>query len=149
MNIMFNGSLIDEFFFRTIKVTDVEGVEVLRTTGKIDLLTGVSNVIIITSKRGKSIVTKEEVPSVITYRSNGLYKAREFYSPKYNNVNANLQSPDLRTAIYWKPDIVTDKDGNATLSFFNADTKGTYRVVIEGVDVSGNLGRQVYTYKVE
>lgn len=149
MNIMFNGTLVDEFFFRTIKVTDVEGVEVLRTTGKRDLLTGVSNVIIITSKRGKSIVTKEEVPSVITYRSNGLYKARVFYSPKYDAGKANAQTLDLRTTIYWKPDIVTDKDGNATLSFFNADTRGTYRVVIEGVDVSGNLGWQVYTYKVE
>jgi hypothetical protein len=148
MNIMFNGALIDEFFFRTIKVTDVEGVEILRTTGKKDLLTGLSNVIIITSKRGKSITTMEDVPNVITYRSNGLYKAREFYSPKYNNAT-NIQSPDLRTAIYWKPDMITDKDGNATISFFNADTKGIYRLTIEGIDVDGNLGRQVYTYTVE
>lgn len=34
-------------------------------------------------------------------------------------------------------------------NFFNAGSKGTYRVVIEGIDGDGNLGRQVYRYKVE
>ena len=78
----------------------------------------------------------------------GYHKARDFYSPKYD-VTVNKQAADLRTTIYWNPDIATDTDGNACLEYFNADTKGTYRVVIEGIDENGNLGRGVYTYQVE
>ena len=60
-----------------------------------------------------------------------------------------MKTIDARSTIYWDPDIITDKDGKASFEFYNADTKGTYRVVIEGIDDNGNIGRQVYRYKVE
>ena len=78
----------------------------------------------------------------------GYYKAREFYSPQYNGP-ANPPKVDLRTTIYWNPNVATDKDGKASVEYFNADAKGTYRVVIEGIDADGILGRRVYRYKVE
>lgn len=78
----------------------------------------------------------------------GYYKAREFYSPKYEQ-NAKSNRYDLRSTIYWQPELTTDKAGNATFHYYNADGKGTYRVVVEGIDEKGNLGRQVYRYKVE
>ena len=43
----------------------------------------------------------------------------------------------------------TDKNGNAAFEYYNSDGQGTYRVVIEGIDDKGNIGRQVYRYKVE
>ena len=58
-----------------------------------------------------------------------------------------MQNADMRTTIYWNPNIITDKDGKASFEYFNNDTKGVYRVVIEGIDTDGNLGRQVYRYK--
>ena len=78
-----------------------------------------------------------------------LLQAREFYSPQYDNPHTNQKMADLRSTIYWNPNIITDKDGKASFSYFNADGKGTYRVVIEGIDADGNLGRQVFRYKVE
>ena len=60
-----------------------------------------------------------------------------------------VNHPDLRSTIYWAPELVTDKEGNASIEFNNADGRGTYRVVIEGVDEKGNIGRQVLNYKVE
>ncbi len=56
---------------------------------------------------------------------------------------------DLRSTIYWNPNVINDKDGRASFSYFDADSKGTYRMVIEGIDADGNLGRQVFRYKVE
>jgi len=148
MTILLDGSVVPPELFQTINASEVEGIEVLRTSGKADPVTGITNVLMITSKRGVGLYTKEETPDVITYVSNGLYKAREYYSPQYN-IMAGYQQPDLRTTIYWKPDIVTDKNGNASFSFYNADTRGTYRVTVEGIDTEGNISRQVYTYKVE
>jgi hypothetical protein len=86
---------------------------------------------------------------VITYPFKGFYKARTFYSPKYTAANVNANIPDYRTTIFWEPNIVTSATGEASFSYFNADTRGIYRVTIEGIDANGNLGRQVYRYKVE
>ena len=41
------------------------------------------------------------------------------------------------------------KNGNAAIYYYNADATGSYRVVIEGIDENGNLGRQVYRYTVQ
>ena len=47
--------------------------------------------------------------------------------------------PDLRTTIYWKPDVITDDDGKATLDFYTSDNPATYTVIIEGVNIDGKL----------
>jgi hypothetical protein len=148
MNIILDGVVIDKYYFQSLNLTEIEGAEVLRTSGRRDIVNGVGNVIVLTRRKHFGY-TKPITPDVITYQSNGFYKAREFYSPKYDGPKTNMQTLDLRTTIYWKPDIITDKDGNASLSFFNADTKGIYRVTVEGIDMDGNIGHQVFTYKVE
>jgi hypothetical protein len=56
---------------------------------------------------------------------------------------------DLRTTVFWKPDLITNNDGNASFNFYNADIKGVYKVVVEGIDENGNIGRQVYRYRVQ
>ena len=35
------------------------------------------------------------------------------------------------------------------MKYYNADGTGNYKIVIEGIDSNGNLGRQVYRYKVQ
>jgi hypothetical protein len=134
--IMQDGLPIDPVIFSMLTVDGIERVE--SYGGGINL---------ISRKHFKYV--KEATPDVITFTSIGFYKAKEFYTPQYNKVSKGASGPDLRTTVYWKPDIVTDKDGKATFSFFNADIKGTYRVLIEGIDIDGNLGQQVFTYKVE
>ncbi len=106
--------------------------------------------LVITTKRGSNYAKAyKHIPGTLQFTFHGFYKAHEFYSPKYDAPKINAQASDLRSTIYWDPNIITDKDGKASFEFFNADTKGTYRVVIEGIDDDGNLGRVVYRYKVE
>ncbi len=78
---------------------------------------------------------------------NGYYKASTYYSPKYISP-ADALKQSSRSAIYWKPDILTDKNGKSSLEYYNAG-KGTYRVVVEGIDGEGHLGRQLFSYTVE
>ena len=78
----------------------------------------------------------------------GFYKAREFYEPKYQ-YNYQKTDADPRITIFWKPNLITDKEGKATFSYTNANGAGKYRVVIEGIDDDGNIGRQVYRYAVQ
>jgi uncharacterized protein YfaS (alpha-2-macroglobulin family) len=51
--------------------------------------------------------------------------------------------------MYWNPEIKTDGNGIASLDYYNPDCIGTYRVIIEGIDNDGNVGRLVYKYQVE
>ncbi len=129
---------------------DVETVEVLKyANASIYGMAGGHGVLIITTKQGDE--RNDDVASigVLPIAVNGFYKAREFYSPKYDaSAHAN-GGADLRSTIFWQPEVVPDKDGNALFNYYNADGTGNYRVVIEGIDEKGNLGRQVYRYKVE
>ena len=87
-------------------------------------------------------------PNVLQVALLGFRKAKEFYTPKYE-VKTDNAKKDLRTTICWKPEIITDKEGHASFSFYNPDLPGNYRVVVEGIDGNGNLGRQTYKYQVQ
>lgn len=133
-----------------LRANDVETIEVLKFgSAAIYGFRGSHGVLVITRKKGKMKELKD-IPSfgVLPITVQGYQKVREFYSPKYES-DITYNHPDLRSTIYWKPELMTDKDGNASFNFYNADGKGTYRIVIEGIDEKGKLGRQIFTYKVQ
>jgi hypothetical protein len=70
----------------------------------------------------------------IIFPFQGIYQAREFYKPDYDNNNSKI--PDNRTTIYWNPEIKTDLTGKAKVSFSNSDLKGEALIRISGVSYS-------------
>jgi hypothetical protein len=152
MLIVLDGvTMSDDFTLDNIVASDVASIEVLRTAEYTTIYGSRAGggVLVITTKHGGESSFVRYAPGIVTYAPKGYYRSREFYAPKYDDPKTNTAIGDLRTTICWKPNLITDKDGNATLEFFNADNKGTYRVVVEGIDDNGNLGRKVYHYKVE
>lgn len=152
MQIVLDGAYVEPDFLDNLTPSDVATVEVLRTIGNTAVYgsRGSGGVLVITTKRGGGDSGYNKyAPGIVTYAPKGYYRAREFYAPKYDDPKTNTAMQDLRSTIYWAPGLLTDKDGNTSMSFFNADGRGTYRVIIEGIDAEGNLGRQVYRYKVE
>jgi len=152
MLIQLDGVNIDGETLSHINTSDIESIEVLKTIGYTSIYggRGGGGVLVFTSKTGKSGGTYQHFsPGVVTYMPKGYAKVREFYSPRYDDPKTNSQVPDGRSTIFWKPNIITGKDGKASFDYFNADGKGIYRIVIEGIDDNGNLGRLVYHYKVE
>jgi len=147
MNIIYNGMNYGTNF-RAINPADIETIEVLRTARFTGVYgsSGAPGVLVITSKRNINNVTKE--PGVIAHIPNGYYQSRMFYSPLYN-TEAAVQQADLRTTVYWQPNIYTAADGSGKISYYNSDLKGSYRVIVEGTDKDGRLGRQVLRYEVK
>ena len=138
------------FDVNQIPSTQIETIEVLKyASASIYGVNGGNGVLVITTKQGG--MNPKDIASigVLPITPKGFYKAREFYSPKYGDASLINKQRDLRSTIYWNPELVTDKEGNASFDYYNADRAGTYRIVIEGIDDKGNLGRQVYRYKVE
>ena len=90
------------------------------------------------------------VRNEITYYPKGYQAVKLFYLPRYIGPRQKQsEQVDLRSTIYWNPNVITDKTGNTNLEYYNGDSQGSYRVTIEGMDKDGNLGRQVYRYNVK
>jgi hypothetical protein len=129
----------------------VETVEVLKgANASIYGNRGGAGVLVITTiQQLDPVSTSQSSLGSLRFTPQGYYKAREFYSPKYDATNSAGGRADARSTIYWNPNVVTDNSGNASFEYYNADGKGSYRVIIEGIDANGNVGRQVYRYNVE
>jgi TonB-dependent SusC/RagA subfamily outer membrane receptor len=149
MLVIIDGTLLPDSDMSYINPTEVETVEVLKYAGTaIYGMNGGNGVLIITTKKGGSTKPEDIISvGILPITVLGYQKVREFYSPKYES-GITYNHPDLRSTIYWKPELITDNDGNASFEYYNADGKGTYRVVVEGIDEKGHIGRQVYRYKI-
>ena len=140
---------LSAFSIDDIPSSQIETIEVLKyTSASIYGMNGGNGVLIITTKQGDERFKNVASYGMLPITLEGFYKARTFYSPKYDYKNINSKQPDLRSTIYWNPEIKTDAAGNASIDYYNADGTGTYKIIIEGIDDKGNIGRQVYRYMV-
>ena len=64
---------------------------------------------------------------------------REFPAPSYDPSHDGPRT-DFRETIFWKPSIVTDSQGRATVSFFLSDAVTSFRATAEGLG-GGAAGR--------
>lgn len=153
-----NGLNVDAGFLQNLNTADVESIEMFNTDGfsGINRMSNTSGVIVVNTKvKPKIKMTKEEIMALIPKAGmvdiypRGFTQPRAFYAPKYEVSKVSALGGDLRTTILWNPTVSTDKTGNASFQFFNADGKGSYRAIIEGIDNEGNIGRYVYRYKVQ
>jgi hypothetical protein len=79
-------------------------------------------------------------------RLKGYYDQRAFYQPNYDKESDS--SPDYRNTLLWMPEVITDKDGKASISFFASDIASTFIGNIEGIDGNGLLGRTDFKFTV-
>ncbi|TWR25861.1 hypothetical protein FPZ43_16400 [Mucilaginibacter pallidiroseus] len=105
----------------------------------------VINVIFITTRGGHGPWIKP-TRGLYVYHPLPFQTTRKFYQPRYA-ANENTGQPDLRSTIFWEPNMVTDANGKATLSFYTADKPGTYTINVQGTDLNGRFG--VYTSKIK
>ncbi len=160
MMLVIDGVPRPDFAVSDLAVHDVQSIEVLRTVGKLNVygLKGNNGVIVITTKQGGIDYNEEMHPaneSAVKSKNTfwgtakGYYSTRLFYAPVYSATETGNTFPDMRSTIYWRPQLVTDEDGAASLEFYNSDGVGKYKVVVEGLSESGKIGRQVYYYEVK
>ncbi|MDR2126055.1 MAG: hypothetical protein LBP63_04430 [Prevotellaceae bacterium] len=78
----------------------------------------------------------------------GFQLPAEFYSPKYHtSAQKNNKEPDLRTTIFWNPNILINEKGEAFFDFYSADYSATYSVMIEGITEDGKIIRNISTIR--
>jgi hypothetical protein len=80
------------------------------------------------------------------WRVKGYYGVREFYHPDEIDMQSSL--PDARNTLFWSPSVVTDENGEATVSFYCSDLNTTFTGRIEGTDGAGLLGLSKFDFRV-
>lgn len=78
----------------------------------------------------------------------GYCKPVEFYAPKYDTPQSEHKK-DLRTTIAWEPSLRSDASGKAAMSFWSADRRNDYNVILEGITSEGELCRATYLLKAK
>ncbi|UEG52607.1 hypothetical protein LLH06_16775 [Mucilaginibacter daejeonensis] len=99
----------------------------------------------ITTRSGSGPFLKKAVGTYV-YRPLPFMLPKQFYAPKYRR-DPKPDMTDIRATVHWEPNIITNKDGKATVSFYTADDIGTYTIRIEGADMAGSVGS--YTGKIK
>ncbi|MGF7082684.1 hypothetical protein [Mucilaginibacter sp. UYCu711] len=127
----------------SLQPTDLVKVELVKMLSN---AWGTGPALLLYTNRG--MLKKFYNPGLVNINPKGFNKAREFYSPRYDRPGNADKLPDLRTTVYWNPYLKTDANGKTAFNFFNADGPGTYKVIVEGINADGELGRQVYRYTV-
>ncbi len=155
-----NGMPIDEPSLNSIQPAEIEAIEIflrdeLGTVSRTYQNDGVVSIMTKKTDQKKqprmslaeieSLLPKTNIIDMIPL---GYVKERQFYAPKYETADSK-NTNDYRTTIYWNPEVVLDDAGNVTLNFYNADGNGKYKVVVEGQDQAGSIGRAVYYYNVK
>jgi len=158
--IFVGGMEVDVAYLTTLDANTVESVEVFSKDdfGVVSKPNINRGVIVVNLRRIEATpISMAELKSMLPKKNEIIYKLqgynaiRSFYSPRYDAPRSQQSTTvDTRSTIYWNPNINTGKTtGTASVEYFNADGAGTYRVIIEGIDKDGNIGRQVFRYEVK
>jgi hypothetical protein len=135
-----------EIYLNYLTAKDVRGIEIDYVYSIAGLDTANVHV---TTFSGQGI-NYTYIPGTYVYKPVPFSAPTEFYRPRYTAKNSSgALGTDMRSVIHWEPNIVTDKDGKAMVSFFSADKLTDYTVVTEGTDLQGNIGSQQSKIKVD
>lgn len=77
-------------------------------------------------------------------------ETEKFYSPDYSSgVLKENRIPDFRNTLYWNPDLNTEKNGKAGISFYTSDEKGRYTILVNGISSEGIIFSSTAIFEVE
>jgi hypothetical protein len=75
------------------------------------------------------------------------FLAEEFKAPSSSSLP--LSFPDTRNTLYWDPGLELNGEGHSEVFFTVPDTPGRYLVVLNGVNLKGEVSRQTIQFEVQ
>jgi hypothetical protein len=136
-----NEMQVDAQQLQSTPVSDVAMVKVFRPGSGVGFGGGAGGVIAVyTRKGGDEKRNDANFKGLDRATLVGYSVMKEFYVPNYLESSPENEKEDIRTTLYWKPFILTDKDNRkVSIKFFNNDISKKLRVVLEGVNEDGRL----------
>jgi hypothetical protein len=137
--ILVNNAYLPHNLLHTIPVHIVESIEIEDDPSILPL--NVNSALYITT----GFPPPSEIYSHITVITPlGYQVTKEFFSPAYTTPEQRAnERPDLRTTLFWNPNVTTGENGEVDIHFYTSDYVGNYVVIIEGVTDDGGIVRSV------
>ncbi len=129
---------------------EVESIEYLKKVSETTIfgVHGEGGVVLITTKQNKGAPTNNTYSNMKVITPLGYQITKEFYSPVYKTIEQKTNNmSDLRTTIYWNPNMITQDDGKANIHFYTSDNPEHYSVIIEGITDEGKIVYSANTFK--
>lgn len=141
--LILDDMIIHEYNIDEIDPYSVERIAIMKG-GQAALLggDGAGGAVVITTRKGMSAYRDLPKYNIKTLMPPGYQEPAEFYSPRYETEESRETGPpDLRTTVYWNPDVKVSATGEAEFGFYTADAPADYTVIIEGITNDGQIIR--------
>ena len=129
-----------------ITQSEIKSIEILKDASATSIYgaRGANGVIVVTTsqknrilpkykKSGENITFEPQYVSVVIPAIRAVSALRETYNPRNYVKKAGEQRTDFRRTLYWNPDVNTDSSGKASISLYNSDAVGGFRIIAEGI----------------
>ncbi|MBO9659707.1 MAG: hypothetical protein J7527_12875, partial [Chitinophagaceae bacterium] len=121
----------------SISVQDVAYIKVFRPPF-MGGFNGGNGAIAIYTRRGND-VRNEPGKGLANNKVEGYTLIKEFYSPNYASFSQENEQRDVRSTLYWNPNIEMTSRKPIVLTFYNNDVTKAFRVIIQGMTRDGKL----------
>jgi hypothetical protein len=85
----------------------------------------------------------------VTTKFSGYNEPRKFYSPRHHTTLEKDYKPDLRTTLFWEPDIKVETNMDLFLNYCNADITTSVKIIVEGITSTGIPVTSTTEYEVQ
>ena len=146
---MLDGMIVPYSQIRALPVSWIDRIDILKSVKAAALgMRGANGVISVITKTSDRITSSSVLYSA-NIKISGYNEPRVFYSPKNNSTLESDYKPDLRTTLFWEPNIRLVSNQDFFLNYFNADNPSIIKIVVEGITTTGIPVAGMTEYEVQ
>jgi ribosomal protein S26 len=142
---MLDGVVITYGMLSNFPLAWIERIEILKPGGLATTLSPPLNndprysglISVITKPVEDRKVDQKKVFHSVNKIITGYNAPRIFYSPDHSSGSESVKIPDLRSTLFWEPNIIVENDEDYVLRYFNADNPSAIIIIAEGMTSSG------------
>jgi len=126
---------------RGLTTSEIESISVVEHEGSsiMYLIGATGHEVVVFIYTYKDLHSRNNLYGIRQTNLQGYSYVREFFNPCYD-IQELRNEKDYRRTLYWNPDVQTDKNGKASVSFYNNDSCKSMNVSAETVTENGVIG---------
>ena len=135
---MLDGLIVPFDVVSSLSAAEIDRIDVIKpgALSAIFGFRGLNGVISVITRTGGTYTASPVLYST-NIKFSGYNEPRIFYSPKHSSTLESDYKPDLRTTLFWGPNIKVENNKDLYLNYFNADNSSTIKVIVEGITTTG------------
>jgi hypothetical protein len=134
-----DGMTVPYDVIESLPVNMIDRIDVLKSAATISTFgaRGANGVISVITRIGSTLTITNPVLHSTNITISGYNEPRIFYSPQHSSTLYSDYKPDLRTTLYWKPNIKLKSNKDLFLKYFNSDNSSNIDIIVEGITTTG------------